>query len=205
MNEWDKLKVPTYLPDKSRDRFVSLAGILLQFTDFSVLDADLLAKYITAENEYITATNKIMLAMSANDPDAATKWMSVQDKVFDRIVNIGKILSITPDVRRGKKIVMPKPDISDLGQCIFLRCEVEKIAKFRLPSCGSENYNNSERRAGGLPGVRAEDADADRARDEAHKLPAFLPAVQAKLNREYTARARTRARALEPESEPVRT
>lgn len=98
---------PPYLAGTLRDRWDQLAPALSAFGALDDLNADLLAKYILAENNYLQISGKVQDALSAKDGDAeeAGKWIAAQAKLTKQILELGAELGITPRSRRARGIV----------------------------------------------------------------------------------------------------
>lgn len=98
---------PAYLAGTLRERWDRLAPELTAFGVLDDLNADLLAKYILAENNYLQISGKIQDALSAKDGDAeeAGKWIAAQAKLTKQILELGDELGITPRSRRARGII----------------------------------------------------------------------------------------------------
>lgn len=103
---------PAYLAGKLRERWDVLAPPLIRSGALDELSADLLAKYILAENEYLKVSSLLQAAISGDkdsgaepDPDEAKNWAAVQDKLIKQILALGAELGITPRSRRSRGIL----------------------------------------------------------------------------------------------------
>lgn len=98
---------PVYLGGTLRERWAQLAPELAAFGTLDELNADLLAKYILAENEYLQISNKVQAGLAADYPDAEEvgKWIAAQAKLTKQILELGAELGITPRSRRARGMV----------------------------------------------------------------------------------------------------
>ena len=96
---------PAYLAGTLRDRWDQLAPELAAFGSLDDLNADLLAKYILAENEYLQISKLVQDAIKAESADDADKWLNAQAKLTKQILALGAELGLTPRARRARGIV----------------------------------------------------------------------------------------------------
>lgn len=96
------LPCPGYLGGALARRWEELAPELVKMGTLDSLNADLLAKYILAENEYLKVSALVQEAISNGAGDDATKWIGVQDKLTKQILTLGAELGITPSARRAR-------------------------------------------------------------------------------------------------------
>ena len=96
------LSCPAYLAGALRDRWNDLAPQLQQLGTLDVLNADLLAKYILAENNYLQISGFVQESMKHGDAEDCNKWLAAQDKLTKQILNLGEELGITPKARRAR-------------------------------------------------------------------------------------------------------
>lgn len=99
---------PTYLPAALKERFAQLWDDCSRMMPVSSLDADLLAKYVLAEDAYLMATRRMQAALSAADPDTAAKWAGIQDRLLSQIVKIGSEFGLVPSARRRRGMTPPR-------------------------------------------------------------------------------------------------
>ena len=95
---------PAYLAGSLRDRWDVLAPPLIRAGVIDALSADILAKYILAENEYLQISNLVQSAIRDEDGDAASSWIAAQDRLTKQILALGAELGITPRERRSRGI-----------------------------------------------------------------------------------------------------
>lgn len=96
---------PAYLAGTLLDRWDQLAPELAGFGVLDDLNADLLAKYILAENNYLQVSHNVQEAIAGGDADAAGKWLAAQDKLTKQILALGAELGITPRSRRERALI----------------------------------------------------------------------------------------------------
>lgn len=96
---------PAYLAGALLDRWAALAPELAGFGVLDDLNADLLAKYILAENEYLQVSRSVQTAIAGADADEAGKWLAAQDKLTKQILALGAELGITPRSRRERALI----------------------------------------------------------------------------------------------------
>lgn len=99
---------PTYLTGKAQERFTSLAPVLSAMGTLDKLNADLLAKYVLAENDYIRVTTLLQNAIARGDGDDANKWLTAQDRLTKQILTLGDELGLTPKARRSRGLSIPR-------------------------------------------------------------------------------------------------
>ena len=72
------------------------------------LNADVAAKYILAENEYLRISNRVQAAISRGDPDDSNKWLAAQDRLTKQILTLGDELGLTPKARKARGLIAPR-------------------------------------------------------------------------------------------------
>lgn len=95
------LPCPGYLGGALARRWEELAPELVKMGTLDALNADLLAKFILAENEYLKISERVQDAINGGDGDEAGKWINAQAKLSGQILNLGAELGITPGARRA--------------------------------------------------------------------------------------------------------
>jgi len=93
--ETDRVDAPKYLKGALREKFDRIAALLLTMNIFSELDADALARYLIAEANYLSATNKLTAALARGDAKDADKWSAMQDRFFKQCRASGADLGLT--------------------------------------------------------------------------------------------------------------
>lgn len=96
------LPCPTYLAGTLARRWEELAPELQRLGTLDALNADLLGKYILAENEYLRISALVQEAIARADGDDAGKWIAAQDRLTKQILQLGTELGITPRARRAR-------------------------------------------------------------------------------------------------------
>lgn len=102
MAELPALPCPAYLNGTLRTRWEQLAPELQKMGTLDTLSADVLAKFILAENEYLKISAHVQDAIAGGDADAAGKWLQAQDRITKQILTLGAELGITPGARRAR-------------------------------------------------------------------------------------------------------
>lgn len=90
-----ELAPPVYLTESQARKFRELAPILISMGVLSSLDADGLARYLIAEQNYLRATNRLTQAMNAGNTAEADKWSAMQDRFFRQCRAAGSDLGLT--------------------------------------------------------------------------------------------------------------
>lgn len=93
---------PAYLSGALRLRWSELAPELTKLGTLDELSAELLAKYILAENEYLQISKLVQDAIKAESAEDAGKWIAAQDKLTKTILSLGGELGITPRSRQAR-------------------------------------------------------------------------------------------------------
>ena len=97
---------PAYLAGALRERWEALAPPLIKAGMVDALNADLLAKYILAENEYLQISSLVQTAIRDEDGESAGTWIAAQDRLTKQILVLGAELGITPSERRRRGILI---------------------------------------------------------------------------------------------------
>lgn len=96
------LPCPAYLAGTLRARWEELAPELQRLGTLDALNADLLGKFILAENEYLRVSSLVQECIARGDADAGGKWIAAQDRLTKQILTLGAELGITPTARRAR-------------------------------------------------------------------------------------------------------
>ena len=96
---------PEYLSGSLRVRFEELAPKLVAMGTLTDLEADLLAKLIISENNYLKISNEVQRSLAAGDAETAGKWITAQDKLTKQILTIGAELGLTTSSRKDRGII----------------------------------------------------------------------------------------------------
>lgn len=97
---------PEYLSGSLRHRFEELAPKLTALGTLTEFEADLLAKYIISENNYLQISNQVQRALTAGDSEEAGKWINAQDKLTKQILTISAELGLTTASRKARGIII---------------------------------------------------------------------------------------------------
>ena len=98
----DVLPCPVYLAGTLAARWEQLAPELQALGTLDVLNADLLGKYILAENEYLKISALVQECIAKGDAEDGGKWIAAQDRLTKQILALGAELGITPKARRAR-------------------------------------------------------------------------------------------------------
>lgn len=99
---------PAHLSGTLRERWEQLAPRLQAMGTLDELNADVAAKYILAENEYLRVSNLVQAAISRGDPDDSNKWLAAQDRLTKQILTLGDELGLTPKARKARGLIAPR-------------------------------------------------------------------------------------------------
>lgn len=99
---------PAYLAGTLANRWDELAPKLEAMGTLDELNADLAAKYILAENEYLRISNLVQGAISRGDPEDSNKWLAAQDRLTKQILTLGEELGLTPKARKARGLIAPR-------------------------------------------------------------------------------------------------
>lgn len=99
------LDPPMYLQPSLAEKFRKLAPVLINMGVLTSLDADGLARYLIAEQNYLRATNRLTSAMNAGNTAEADKWSAIQDRFFRQCRAAGSDLGLTVSGRAS--LVLP--------------------------------------------------------------------------------------------------
>jgi len=98
---------PTYLTKKQKDEFHKIASQLNELKIMSVTDVDALARYITANDFYITAVKQMRKKEVRSDPLLLKAWSELQERYFKQCRGAASDLGLTISSRC--KLVIPEP------------------------------------------------------------------------------------------------
>lgn len=97
--------MPVYLAGSLAARWNELAPELSTMGSLDDLNADVLAKYILAENNYLAVSNKVQDALKAGDAEETGKWLAAQDRLTKQILTLADELGLTPKARRARGLI----------------------------------------------------------------------------------------------------
>lgn len=90
-----EIKPPTYLSAKQKKTFEGLAGKLLAIKIYTELDADALARYIIAQDLYISYTKAINDLIKKGNLVLLKEVQNMQDKAFRQAQSSARDLGLT--------------------------------------------------------------------------------------------------------------
>lgn len=99
---------PAYLAGTLITRWDILAPQLAAMGTLDALNADLLGKYILAENEYLRVSELVQAAIKAGDPEESNKWLLSQDRLTKQILTLGEELGLNPRARKARGLIAPR-------------------------------------------------------------------------------------------------
>lgn len=106
----EKVEPPDYLKGKRlREEFGELAGALVRLGVLSELDADGVARYILARQNYLVSTGRLGDALQKGDDKRAGAYAGIQDKSFRQCRAAASDLGLTVTSRCGL-VLPPGPD-----------------------------------------------------------------------------------------------
>ena len=108
MNKAAVPPMPGYLAGTLAKRWNELAPDLAAMGCLDALNADLLAKYILAENNYLAVSNSVQDALKAGDAEETGKWLAAQDRLTKQILTLGDELGLTPKARKARGLIAPR-------------------------------------------------------------------------------------------------
>jgi P27 family predicted phage terminase small subunit len=100
--------MPGYLAGTLAKRWNELAPDLAAMGCLDALNADLLAKYILAENNYLAVSNRVQDALKDGDSEETGKWLAAQDRLTKQILTLGDELGLTPKARKARGLIAPR-------------------------------------------------------------------------------------------------
>lgn len=102
----DNIIAPTYLTKKQKDDFYKLSDQLKKLKIMGETDVDSLARYIIANDFYITAVKKMRSRKVQDDPFLFDKWSNIQEKYFKQCRSSANDLGLSISSRC--KLVVPE-------------------------------------------------------------------------------------------------
>ena len=111
-----ELEPPAYLTSSLAEKFRKLAPVLIRIGVLTSLDADGLARYLIAEQNYLRATNRLTAAMNAGNAVETDKWSAIQDRFFRQCRAAGADLGLTVSGRCGLELPPGCADAESPGE-----------------------------------------------------------------------------------------
>lgn len=99
-------KPPKWLPEELKKDFRAVGKRLIAAGLYTELDADTLARYLIAQNEYMMATRHVDKAYQERDPEEVEDWSRIQDRHFKQARNCANDLGLT--VTSRCRLVVPE-------------------------------------------------------------------------------------------------
>lgn len=93
---------PVYLAGALEARWKQIAPELVKLGTLDALNADLLGKYILAENEYLRISQLVQECIARGDAEDGGKWIAAQDRLTKQILALGAELGISTTARRRR-------------------------------------------------------------------------------------------------------
>lgn len=103
----EAVRRPAYLQGALAERWDAVAPRLTAIGALDALNAETLAKYLLAENEYLRVSELVQQAVGAGDADEAGKWIAAQDRLTRQILTLSDALGMTPESRRRMGLKAP--------------------------------------------------------------------------------------------------
>lgn len=88
-------KPPKWLPEALRKDFRVLGKKLIAVGLYTDLDADTLARYLIAQQQWMRATVEADKALVQKDAEAARDWSAIQDRYFKQARNCANDMGLT--------------------------------------------------------------------------------------------------------------
>lgn len=102
----DNIIAPGYLTKKQKDEFYKISGQLEKLKIMGETDVDALARYIVANDLYITAVKKLRSSEVKNDPIMFELWGRNQERYFKQCRSSANDLGLSISSRC--KLVVPE-------------------------------------------------------------------------------------------------
>lgn len=122
----DDITPPDYLTKKQKETFCKLADQLLKLKILGETDVDALARYIVANDFYITAVKKLRSRDIKNDPIKFGAWSKIQETYFKQARTSANDLGLTISSRC--RLVVPATKDPPKKENKFKKFEKGKVA-----------------------------------------------------------------------------
>lgn len=100
-------EAPEWLAGSLRERWAEVAPVFYRMGTLSPLEANTLARYLIAENNYLQVSNLLQRALANGDGDDAGKWLNAQTKLIGQIQTLGESLGLTAEKRKAMGWTLP--------------------------------------------------------------------------------------------------
>lgn len=108
----DELHPPDFLPKRLKDRFKWYVGQLEELNLIGNVDAELLARYVTSQDQYENVAKKIMRLDPVKNMEDYSKLVTAQNKLFTQCRQAGNDLGLSI-TSRGKLVVPKKEEVKE--------------------------------------------------------------------------------------------
>ena len=108
----DELSPPDFLPKRLKDRFEWYVGQLRELNLIGNVDAELLARYVTSQEQYEKVAKKISRLDPVNNLEEYSKLVTAQNKLFTQCRQAGSDLGLSI-TSRGKLVVPQKEEVKE--------------------------------------------------------------------------------------------
>lgn len=122
----DNIIAPSYLTKKQKDEFYKIAGQLEDLKILGETDVDALARYIIANDFYITAVKKMRSKAIRDDHMLFGAWSNLQEKYFKQCRASANDLGLSISSRC--KLVVPKVNEEKPKENKFKKFEKRTVA-----------------------------------------------------------------------------
>lgn len=122
----DNIIAPSYLTKKQQADFYTIAEQLKKLKIMGETDVDVLARYISARDLYISMTKKLRGRKAAEDPTLLDLYSKLQDRYFKQCRASANDLGLSISSRC--KLVVPKVESDEPKE--------NKFARFKKPVSG---------------------------------------------------------------------
>jgi len=103
-------KPPKWLPEELKKDFRALGRRLIAAGLYTDLDGDTLGRYLSAQRQYLLASETAERALRAHDQKDAEAWSRIQDRYFKQARSCANDLGLTVSSRC--RLVLPESDKS---------------------------------------------------------------------------------------------
>jgi len=101
------VKPPKYLSDTLKKKFRAIAKRLIELGIFSDLDADCLARYLLAEQDYLHISQQLQEAIATKDIGTMETLSKIQTRYFTQCSRSASDLGLT--ISKRCQLIVPRP------------------------------------------------------------------------------------------------
>lgn len=120
----DNITAPDYLTKKQKETFYKIADQLKRLKIMGETDVDALARYVTANDLYVTAVKKMRSTEVRKDPALLEAWSKLQERYFKQC----------------------RSSANDLGLSISSRCRLV-VPETKAPTPKENKFKKFEKRS----------------------------------------------------------